>query len=78
MSKPTARELCEAIRTRDDTDAAIIGTNLAARVEKVLTFHIEEEWEDLLGGPPAKTGRCRECDHDWPCPTVRVLNGDDA
>ncbi len=55
MSELSARELIKAIRERDDTDAAIIGTNLGERVEKVLALPMREAgyqraagWNDCL------------------------------
>ena len=43
---------------------------LAARVEKVLALHCEL-WE----------GHCQHCSGEspapWPCPTVRILNGEE-
>jgi len=49
---------------------------LKARVEAVLALHVEDEWEDMLGGPPAKPGICGHCAKDWPCPTRRALEGE--
>ena len=66
LKPPTARELCEAIRKRDDTDAAIIGANLATRVEKVLA-----QCELMLTDP--SKGHCR-----WMTELVlRLLNGEE-
>jgi hypothetical protein len=57
-------------------DPMLAAMGLAIRVEAVLALHVEEEWENLLGGPPAKTGRCDDCDQHWPCPTRRALEGE--
>ena len=68
---PTVRTLLEvrrighspAMRLRAD-DA------LAARVEATLALHYPRQQDiDHLGG------WCDQCDHDWPCPTVRALDG---
>ncbi len=42
-----------------------------ACVEKVIALHYE--WE--VGEHPFQ--RCHECGKPWPCPTVRLLNGEE-
>lgn len=49
---------------------------LIERVEKVLALHSEDVWENELG-PPHHTGRCGECDQVLPCPTRRLLDGEE-
>ena len=39
---------------------------LASRVEKVLALH----------RPGALGNACRHCVCTWPCPTIRILNGE--
>ena len=79
MSKtPTARELLSHLRGGDFSpcDNPHHVEWLASRVEAVLALHVEDEWEDMLGGPPAKPGICGHCAKDWPCPTRRALEGE--
>jgi hypothetical protein len=44
---------------------------LAARVEKVLALH------ERQGMMTAYSVRCINCGEDWPCPTVRLLDGEE-
>lgn len=80
MSKPTARELVDWITN----DATEVGWDriLAARVEKVLALHTQVSNSISPGRTPSPYPRpylrCGECQHKWPCPTVRLLNGEDA
>lgn len=65
MSKPTAMELTEQaqIRCLGVADPIFM---LAARVEAVLALHdCMDDYAD-----------CVACRQPWPCPTVRVLNGE--
>ena len=39
---------------------------LASRVEKILALH-----------RASSIGVCYGCEFDWPCPTVRILNGEE-
>jgi hypothetical protein len=69
-STPTARKLIDVIQTMRcprnyENCEGEYGAILAARVEAVLGMHYE---------PHPKAG-CDQCDHNWPCPTVRALNG---
>lgn len=65
MSKPTCRELL-------DQQQRWWGTpELAFRVERVLALHKECKGE--FGSACLAPG----CDNDWPCPTVRLLNGEE-
>lgn len=87
MSKPTARELCDAAR-----DELGKGGVLAVRVEAVLALHTEfkvydAEDEDQFTPDTYLYSVCREChtddgevredtdEYEWPCPTVRLLDG---
>ena len=79
MTQPTARELVDKLRCFDDETPELVDEILAARVEAVLALHTEDVWEDEVGNnDPAHTGVCGECARDWPCPTVRRLNGEDV
>jgi hypothetical protein len=66
MSAPTARELLAGM-----IDETHNGPQLVARVEAVLALHHPRPAGDSL---PI----CPVCWQDWPCPTVRALNGDKA
>jgi hypothetical protein len=79
MSAPTAREIIRGIRHADEGwDAASYlqaiwstfrsGQVLAERVEAVLALHVE--------GTPERWGICSGCGSNWPCVTVRALNGE--
>ena len=64
-SKPTARKLLGLWERGED-----IQTELVTRVEKVLALHRhapEMQWGNV----------CCHCFKDWPCPTVRILNGEE-
>lgn len=75
MSTPTAREIVRAIRaherlldamesiTEDDSLAFL----LTSRVEAVLALHHQA---------PPPIPRCDHCWGEWPCQTVRLLNGE--
>jgi len=39
---------------------------LVARFEAVLAMHYERQ------------GWCDQCEHEWPCPTRRILDGEKA
>ncbi len=74
MSKLTARELLEEMGwPAQRLDLIPPVEDLAARVEKVLTLHSPSKF--------FKTPTCIECSkvtpHDWPCPTVCLLNDED-
>jgi len=69
MRAPTARELMTDL---DITDYKV--EELAARVEKVLALHVRV--------PQFRTNEsdrtlCWGCAQNWPCPTVRILNGEE-
>ncbi len=70
--KPTARELVGAIERGEllSSQGPMPDEMLAARVEKVLALHRE--------GQTFGRHYCLNCGADWPCPTVRLLNGEDA
>jgi hypothetical protein len=74
--KPTCRELLDwmknATKLAKELDlpggpVGIPSAQLAARVERVLARH--------------KAGKhrrvCRHCFGEWPCPTVRILDGEE-
>jgi hypothetical protein len=63
VPQPTCRELLDGLAATDVVHPE--RQLLAARVEAVLALHYE---------PHPKAG-CDQCDHNWPCPTVRALNG---
>jgi hypothetical protein len=65
VSKPTARAICAELATLPVAEeAAGLGYDLASRVRPVLALHYEgDTW-------------CEECGHDWPCNTIRALNGE--
>ncbi len=68
MTKPTCRELLDRLHANCPL-AECPACELNARVEKVLALH-------SATGPSDPDGNvCRECTDDWPCPTVRLLNG---
>jgi hypothetical protein len=62
MTAPTARELLNQHSYENWPKACVA---LAARVKKVLARHYE-----------GVSGVCQECFNQWPCPTVRALNGE--
>lgn len=66
----TAKELGDKLLLRH-------GRELAARVEKVLSLHVEEREVNAAGLPMEESGSCFECGMGWPCPTVRILNGEE-
>lgn len=71
MSEPTARELLKALHKVPSFRAATVRADvLAARVEAVLALHAR-----VLGDPD----ECSSCGYlvDWPCPTVRLLDGEE-
>jgi hypothetical protein len=59
----------------NSADADVVLSELAARVEAVLALHVSEGW-NAVAGAHAKVGRCLGCNEPWPCPTVRLLNGE--
>lgn len=78
MTAPTARELVSDAQWQADHDNVVpYFILLASRVEKVLALH-----------KPIGSGRYKTCEHCgdeqipeapfWPCPTVRLLNGEEA
>jgi len=74
MSEPTARELLDS---NPLALAPFYGWPvLAARVERVLALHCEVEGDDS-DGSYAVTSVCSECGQPWPCPTRRLLNGEE-
>ena len=50
-------------------DAAAERDALAAKVERVRALHFGEYVED------EDQNRCFECGDDWPCPTIRAIDG---
>ena len=71
---PTARELLETLGDGDAPYIEDASKILCDRVEKVLALHVE--WAPLPTDTP-QVHRCVECAHGWPCPTVRILNGEE-
>ena len=67
MSAPTARGMLnELYASTDPPDQARV---LAARVEAVIALHRhtpEMQWGNV----------CCHCFKEWPCPTVRLLDGE--
>jgi hypothetical protein len=76
MTAPTARELLTDISENIAGRPAVAGRLLAARVEKVLALHRKSTMGDSDQFPC-----CAECTEEyrvaWPCPTVRILNGEE-
>jgi len=72
MGKPTARELLDTTAVPGDEP----WSELADRVEAVLALHRRGSVDEDHGA------WCEECNDtagislDWPCPTVRLLNGE--
>ena len=62
----TAREVLDSLSDKSALYVVDDAPLLASRVEKVLALH--EEWDEQ----PV----CRGCGALWPCPTVRILNGE--
>jgi hypothetical protein len=74
MTAPTARELLDEINAGLVMHPGRQATaELAARVEKVLALHSPT----LAGLPPSAIPRCADCKQEWPCSTVRILNGEE-
>lgn len=68
-----------AERYMTERDAAATRAIVAERcLDAVLALHQPSaEWRiDAGGGDEIEL--CNECDHEWPCPTVRAIEGDDA
>ena len=68
---PIAEELVgwftpELLPHQDREEVITAGSLLAARVEAVLALHYE------------RGGWCDQCGDDWPCPTRRKLDGEEA
>lgn len=75
MSGPTCRELLDEIRDeRERTANPVEALTLADRVERVLVLH---EQAPYLVHPPTDP-RCNHCWNPWPCPTVRLLDGEES
>lgn len=76
---PTARELLRVGYEEEQNgklaqlNRLVAGSILAARVEKVLALHSIGD----VGLPPSARPRCGSCREHWPCPTVRILNGEE-
>lgn len=63
-AKPTIRELLDMLGP-DDTSMAEV---LAERVEAVLKLHANSNLTPV--------GECLGCYLNWPCPTIRALDGE--
>jgi hypothetical protein len=76
-ARSSARELLADLRAfvawEGELDA------LAARVEKVLALHSPGPFYDAerSDGESVTKRLCRQCSVNFPCPTVRLLNGED-
>jgi hypothetical protein len=66
--KPTCRELLDGGWTNADMEL------LAARVERVLALHCGPS-VNFKDGKPYEY--CPECGYGWPCPTARILDGEE-
>lgn len=66
MSAPTAKELLERLAMTDVVHPE--RQLLASRVEAVLALHVE--------GRESRRGICSGCGANWPCSTVRLLDGE--
>ena len=53
-----------------ESDATAERDALAAKVERVRALHCGEYVED------EGRNRCFECGDDWPCPTIRAIDGE--
>lgn len=70
MTQPTARELLDKLCL--DRECGCPASDIAGRVEKVLALHKTDG-----SGQEEREGQCEGCGEDWPCPTVRTLNGEE-
>ena len=70
MSKPTARKLLDGFSEDMGFERYDDQKALVSRVEKVLDLHYSTGKDDPDGEV------CVECAGDWPCPTIRILNGE--
>jgi hypothetical protein len=61
-AKPTAMELCDAL------PVGVAADDLAARVEAVLALHVSSG---------KSLNFCVACLRKYPCPTRRILNGEE-
>ncbi len=72
MSIRTASELLQQVRDKDHwLHGEFPDVVLAARVEKVLALH------HLMGREGKQFCAAPSCAEDWPCSTVRLLNGEE-
>lgn len=77
LQEPTARELLNGLKKASSRLGVEERADLlAARVERVLALHGEVEGDDS-DGSWAVSPACSHCDSRWPCPTVRILNGEE-
>lgn len=75
MSKLSAKNLLELLETEGHRWAS--GRVLAARVEKVLELHVSAT--HAIGAPVVFDGdACAACGELSPCPTRRLLDGEEA
>ena len=61
---------------RGDRFADEIGLDFAARVEAVLALHVEYA-PGTYPGFYHSIAMCGYCKASWPCPTVRLLEGEE-
>ncbi len=75
---PTAKDCIDNIRIQRGERTMSSALNLAARVEKVLELHVPGGIPELISPGPQY---CKVCGTalptKWPCPTVRLLNGEE-
>lgn len=73
MSAPTARETLDGVTEAYPGEGLLpaFAQILAARVEAVLALHKTDG-----SGREELEGECEACGEEWPCPTVRILDGE--
>ena len=76
MSERTAREVLDAMAMLPDLECDCPEHILASRVEKVLALHKQSD-STFADRPWCCVCKDAQNNHvDWPCPTVRILNGE--
>lgn len=70
MSEPTASDSIGNIRVQRGERTICAAPDLAARVEKVLALHEGRGFDGVRY-------YCKACHYESPCPTVRILNGEE-
>lgn len=72
VSKSSARELLDSLHANCPV-AGCPSCELVSRVERVLALHNSS----MTGLPASAIPRCADCKQEWPCPTVRLLDGEE-